>query len=259
MVAVLHQWGHPRTLECVREIPSLHSAGVDPTGRCETMLLPRAGELVDEALRAFDRDEAFAEWVVVQAGLEFLWDERQWWSVGHVQIPVSVWLDPKGRFVLRLHEGWLPESLCLGELYAAAETGEIKRLRGLALAEWKRRALVAAGFARPNKISLAALPPEAPPSARETWAVVTQILADRADGECEIALSAPTVARWWSSSEARIRNGKKWLRQNGYLLKVGERPSGYGKPTDIWRIRMAGEPPLNAQSLGALLAEDGRF
>lgn len=229
------------------ELPPLDARvgrrGTRTTGDSET--LPCAGDLVQEDLRAFDKDESFAEWVCEQAGLEFLLNSSQTLYVGDYAIRASLWHDDRDRYVLRLYNHAI-ESLCLGELYAASSTGQVERLEGVALAQWKRRALIAAHRAHPSEVALCELPLDAPSYARKTWAIIEQILETRIGDETEIALSAPKTARWWASTEATIRNGKVWLRKHGFIRKVGERPSGHRNGTHILRIRMAGEPPLNA-------------
>lgn len=230
-------------------------------GSTSTLLdqrLPPAGNLSDDALRAFDGHQPFARWVVGEAGLQFVLDEKQNWRLGETRLEVSVWLDEDNRYVLRLYEARL-KSLCLGELYCASLTGKIQRLNSVSLAQWKRAALIAAGLARPTEVALAELPPDAPVAARETWRIIEQTLRLRRPSESELALSAPTISLWWKCSESTIKKGKAWLKRHGYIRREREEPSAHIKPMIIWRIRLAGEPPFNEESGGMLPVEKVRF
>jgi hypothetical protein len=94
--------------------------------------LTAAWTVAAETLRQFDRLASFAEFVLDRAGLRLELDVHQVLEVEGSRVAVSVWLDRRGLFVVRVEDGWTgpnrarrstpPETLSLAEIYAVAHS-----------------------------------------------------------------------------------------------------------------------------------------
>ena len=237
----------------VAKVGSVSEEG-SPTFAREVQTVPTfaSGERLD--LEGFDKEPEVAAAVCGLLGLLPGEGERSVLEVGEHRVLVALWLDRKGLFKLRVLDGW-PSSprrkvLTLVEAFMAHTTGVLaSRPSGPLMARWKLRMLVAIGRVRPATIALPSLPPTAPTEALETWNVVRGLLEVRRIDEppgTAVPLVAPTLSRWSGRPEARLRRGKFWLEQHGYLVKARTEPSSYPeRPTQLWLIR--GDDPLSGE------------
>jgi hypothetical protein len=56
------------------------------------------------------------------------------------------------------------------------------------------------------------------------------------DRDEPFSFSAPWIARTYGCDELTIRNGKRWLDQQGWLVRAGTAPSVHSRPTQLWQI-----------------------
>ncbi len=235
--AVSHsEWG---------DTPSGDRASSTPSATATQDLTKRQAGLTGTALARFDERREFACFVCDGAGLRCALDERQVWRFGRHKLSVTLWLDERFYYVLLIHSGWpnvpAPKSLALAEVFAASCTGELRELGRPEMARFKRRALVAAGLTpAPERVRLPALPEDAPESARRTWGAIADFLTERRMTEppgTPVALSSPWFSNWSRVPEPTIRAGKRWLEKRGFIQRVGEAPSGRGRPTYLWSVK----------------------
>jgi hypothetical protein len=164
------------------------------------------------------------------------------WLVGKAEVRVRLWRDKRGLYVLRVVGGWPGgrQSLALHETFAAHLTHELKSRRPPELGLWKWRMLVEFGFVEPTRVELPQLPIGAPEQVMQAWPKVASFLAIRAlSGRIEsegFALSAPWFAKWSGLPEPTVRTAKRWLTEQGILVRVGQAPGSFGRPTHLWSI-----------------------
>jgi hypothetical protein len=206
------------------------------------------------ALIDFDSKPEFARWVCEHAGIRLALDQRQCWRVDAQALTVSLWLDRRVLYILRVHDGWpsapARKALALAEVFATAVTGELRnRYSGPELARWKARALVESGLVDRPLVDLKPLPPDAPTAVATTWSVIESLLvARRVLGEeraSPVPLVTPFLLRWSRGivddvTDATLRAGKRWLEDRRPLERAGTAPGRFGRPTQLWRVAEVG-------------------
>src|SRR5439155_8807173 len=101
--------------------------------------------------------------------------------------------------------------------------GKPRTRNGPELARWKTKLLGDFGFVEIPATSLPSLPADAPAAAVETWAVLARFLGERwlTEPETEpFAFSAPWIAKRYVAPEPTVKPGKRWLEENGFLLRA---------------------------------------
>ncbi len=174
------------------------------------------------------------------------------WRVGDLELTVSLWLDPKVRYIVWVHAGWpkrsAPNSLLLAAVYAITLTGRLEVPEAPSLARWQTRALMDAGLITRPPVGLGDLPPNAPGSVRAAWPWIDLLFAVRvANGGLNdpLVLDAPFLQGWSGNTvpEATFVAAKRWLQAHGYITHVGDAPGKFGKPTKLWGVRVRGFSP----------------
>jgi hypothetical protein len=210
-------------------------------------------------LRDFDSRWDFASFVLKRADLRAALDERQQWRVGPAELVVSVWLDPRSTYVLRVRAGWpmrpARRALTLAEVFAATVAGLLKsRYKSSELTRWKARALIESGLVPAPVVVLEPLPASAPLAARSTWTVIESLIAARRllgeEPGTPLVLSAPWLVLWARGlvdgvDEPVIRSGKRWLERHGPIVRRIETvPGRFGRRAQLWHVQEA--QPLSA-------------
>jgi hypothetical protein len=201
---------------------------------------------VGQALLDFDSRPEFAQFVLAPIGLRCVVEEEQLWRVAGHELRVCLWLDRRAIYVVLVRSGWLTppaaRSLTLTDVFAISATGKLRRLRGPALAVWKRIALIAARLLEPEPVCLPPLPPDAPRSVLALW----QLLLPRYLEAREPGAPFPLVASFLEEvSQAvgcpmpatEIQSGRERLERAGWLVRAGTAPGRYGRPTQLWHVR----------------------
>ena len=217
--------------------------------------LRSGGGLHGEALAAYDKEAAFAAFVLGEAGLELALGRRQPWLIGELELAVEVWVDERDFYVVGLLDGWphevrrqhgkAPASLALAELFATSWAGTPCLPGRSELSRWKRRALLQAGIVTRPAVALPALDDGAPVHARETWEGIGELVAVRALTEQvgdPVPLSAPFLSRWCPLERHAVRRGKTWLENRGFIERAGEGEFGHPRRCLLWSVVGFTEP-----------------
>jgi len=208
-----------------------------------------AWQIESDDLRSFDRMPEFASFVLARAGLAFEIDVHQTLQDGKDLLALSLWLDRRGMYVVRVEDGWKgttkpkgrgtsrrpPRSLALAELEAITHSRLLYIPGKPELARWKRALLVIGGYAQPTTVTLAPLPETAPSAASTVYDAVRRLAEIRQPGE-SFPLAASFVSRWGQMSECDARSGREWLRRNRFITLVGPADFGKPKPANLWTL-----------------------
>lgn len=202
--------------------------------------------LSGEELRQWNKNEVYARWVVEEAKLRFEFDVEQKLR-GAI---VKLFLGAEADYLILVAKGWpqprdpderkpAPRSLMLPELYAIADTKQMRTLGPAELKQWGTRAAIEAGLIGPPAPARLALLDGPTEPAVVTWEVIAKKLAIRLltyPPELPMPITTPRLAAWSGVEENVLRSGKLWLRNRGYIRKVGEVHTGQPRPCDLWEV-----------------------
>jgi hypothetical protein len=151
------------------------------------------------------------------------------------------------RFVEELAAGIEPDQP-VAYRYAAAISGEPRRLRRPEYGLWKRRLLIHSGLVQPPDVALAVLPGGAGDQARQLWPSIALVIQARVLGgtpaDDPLPLTRRFLRRWVPMGEGSVRTAMEELEALDYLIRAGiYRPKG-GLPTILWQVR-AGEAAVS--------------
>ena len=228
------------------------------------------GSLDGDALAKFDADPVLAQFVVEKAGLAFVVGQEQRWTLpeSEAAIPITLWIDNYGHYVIDIIEGWVKNrtTLSLMEIYAFTIIGARRTLKAPELARYKRRAMLHVGILT-GPPPLPALPENATADAHATWEVVQELrrirrVLDASGWPIEppgepMPLTCAFLADFSDPKvDAKtIRRGLSWLGKHSFILRAGSNPSqGPRKDTVLWTIMGDGpapKPPAPARPNGA--------
>jgi hypothetical protein len=131
-----------------------------------------------------------------------------------------------------------PKSLTIPELYAALTTARARRLSRKATALWAKRAQADLGYRTLRPVDHPSLPEDLTENDRKIYGIFLHRWQLRQD-EPSVAFSCGFPADWLGEpglSRTEVHRSLNRIRERGLIHKAGEAPSGYGRPTFLYRL-----------------------
>lgn len=136
-----------------------------------------------------------------------------------------------GQIIYRdLHNKCKP-ALMLAEVYASIAYGEVKELKKPELITWHISLAIKAGLLKPANVEAAILPSSIRPLARRLYKGFIDLLRCKwlYDAGQPTTFTWRFAAAWCGVSQRNIGDAMKELLRRGYIIKVGEHKTIYGK------------------------------
>jgi hypothetical protein len=125
--------------------------------------------------------------------------------------------------------------------YAAAISGEARRLGGSEYGLWKRRLLLDGGFIQHPAVALAVLPTGAGSHTRRLWPAIELLICARLLGgtpvDDPLPLARRFLRRWVPMGERSVRTAMEELEALEFVILVGTHVPEGGRSTNLWRVR----------------------